>query len=145
MRIDLGDGDWAELRHANKIPHGRTLEYRDVFFRVVEGSADAEQIDDLSEKEIAKLSPDEKSERDKKQRANAKVIIESGGLRTMEDLSNALVLAVVKDWSFGEVNLGDAPRSPDRRPRCHLGALRRRRVPQGADSRLRRQDQSGRR
>jgi hypothetical protein len=89
MKIDLGDGDWADLRHANKIPHSRTMEYRKVFFRVVEAGADIDQS--LSE--------------DEKQKAAGKALINSGGLLTMEDLANALVLAVVKDWSFGEVNL----------------------------------------
>jgi hypothetical protein len=89
MKIDLGDGDWAEVRHANKIPHSRTMEYRKVFFQVVEAGSGIDQS----------LSDDEK------QQAAGKALIEAGGLLTMEDLANALVLAVVKDWSFGPVDL----------------------------------------
>lgn len=105
MRIDLGDGDWAELRHANKIPRQQTLDYREVFFRAAGGGGDIEPIEELSEKEIKALSDEERAERDRKTKVNVKVIMESGGLKTMEDLADALVLAVVKDWSFGEVTL----------------------------------------
>jgi hypothetical protein len=31
LRVEL-DGDWAELRHANKIPHSKTTEYRKAFY-----------------------------------------------------------------------------------------------------------------
>jgi hypothetical protein len=86
LRIDLGDGDWAELRHANKIPHSRTLDYRKVFFRNLEQSADIAIPDgDLSNSEMQQAGRE---------------MIKSGSLETLEDLANALVLAVVKAWHF---------------------------------------------
>ena len=83
MRIDLGDGDWAELRHPNKIPRQQTLNYRQVFYRVAQHAVG---VDDS-------LSPT----------AAGAAMVQAGGLQAMEDLADALVLAVVKDWSFGEV------------------------------------------
>lgn len=86
MKIDLGDGDWALLRHANKIPHSKTLEYRKVFYEVVAaGSVDAGGEDQAA--------------------AAGRAIIEHGGLNLMEDLANALILAVVSEWSYGPVDL----------------------------------------
>ena len=83
MRIELdGPEVWAELRHANKIPHGKTMEYRRTFYKVVAMGAGGEDAT-----------------------ATSTAIIENGGLEAMEELANALVLAVVQDWSYGPVDL----------------------------------------
>jgi len=86
LRIELdGPEVWAELRHANKIPHGKTMEYRAVFYRMaaLTVGVDAEDED----------------------KTVGRVLVENGGLNAMDELANALVLAVVKDWSYGPVDL----------------------------------------
>ena len=83
MRIEL-DGDWAELRHANKIPHAKTMAYRHTFYRMVEAAGGAEATDEG---------------------AASKALIANGGLDISEELANDLVLAVVSAWSYGEVDL----------------------------------------
>ncbi len=83
MKVELGDGDWALLRHPNKIPHRQTLAYRHVFFQMAGSTAGANGEDS---------------------EALGRAMVENGGLDAMEELANALVLAVVKEWSFGEVD-----------------------------------------
>ena len=89
MRVELEDGDYAELRHAKKIPHRQTMEYRRVFYRVAAAGAGID----------SSLEGDELS------RAAGTAMIEGGGLEAMDDLANALVLAVVNEWSFGPVDM----------------------------------------
>ena len=85
MRIELdGPEVWAELRHANKIPHGKTMEYRHVFYKMAALGVGADPENPES--------------------AGA-AILANGGLDTMDELANALVIAVVKDWSYGPVDL----------------------------------------
>jgi hypothetical protein len=79
LRVEL-DGDWAELRHANKIPHSKTTEYRKAFYRVASVGAE-------------------------RQAAAGRAMLNNGGLEAMDELANALVLAVVSDWSYGAVDL----------------------------------------
>ena len=83
MRIEL-DGDYAELRHAKKIPHGKTMEYRQVFYKMAALGVDA----DPEHPESA-----------------GRAILENGGLTVLDELANALVLAVVSEWSYGPVDL----------------------------------------
>ena len=84
MRIELdGPEVWAELRHANKIPHGKTMEYRHVFYKMAALGVDV----------------------DPESQESGRAILANGGLDTLDELANALVIAVVKDWSYGDVNL----------------------------------------
>jgi hypothetical protein len=89
LRLEL-DGDWAEIRPANKIPHGLTMEYREVFFDMAAASVDAADIG---------------SNNKAASRQATRALFEGGALRADQRLKNALVLAVVKDWSYGPVDL----------------------------------------
>ena len=83
MRVELEDGAYALLLHPKKIPHGKTLAYRRTFYRMAEvgsrGGGDEESV--------------------------GRAMLENGGLEVMDDLANALVLAIVSEWSFGPVDL----------------------------------------
>ena len=82
MRLELED-NWAELHDPTTIPHGKTKQYRRTFYRMVAVGATMKQgADDTA---MAAMLAD-------------------GGLETMDDLADALTLAVVKEWSFGPVD-----------------------------------------
>jgi hypothetical protein len=63
------------------------MEYRKVFYEMVaKGAAVDPDADDAAT-------------------SAGRAIMENGGLNALEDLANALVLAVVQDWSYGPVDL----------------------------------------
>ena len=84
MRIEL-DGDWAELRPPNKIPHGITMEYRDAFFEATTiASAAVSSTDDAKKVGVAYM--------------------QQGGLAADQRQTNAFIIAIVKEWSYGPVD-----------------------------------------
>jgi hypothetical protein len=109
LRLPLANDAWAELRPPESIPRKAAKAYRKVFFRVAAASA-----------EVAD-GPDYNPEDPETQRAMGKALLQSGSLDVMEDLADALVLAVVAEWSFGPVDQDHL----DEVPEADLAAIQR--------------------
>ena len=96
MRFDLGDEDYANLRHPNKIPRGLAVKFRQTIYAL------ANTTEDLNA-----TAPDAEL------RAAQAVLRSERGMSVFEDMKAALVIAAVSEWSFGEVSLENLDNVPD--------------------------------
>jgi hypothetical protein len=88
VRIELGHDHWAELRDADQIPRKQARKFRKVLYKVAAPAADVDQTLDDDAKAIA---------------AGKALMASADGLDGIEEMAEAMVLAVVSEWSFGEV------------------------------------------
>ena len=86
-RLDLPHGAWAELREADEIPRKAARKFRKVLYAMAAG-ADVDP----------NLSQDEQAA------AVGKSMLSSDtGMDGVEDMAEAMVLAAVREWSYGAV------------------------------------------
>lgn len=90
-RLELPGGGWAEVREADQIPRGLARSYRKVLFRL---AGPGEGTD--AQPEVA-----------------AVVVAADGAMDTLEDMTDALVLAIVSEWSYGAVSVDVLQTVPD--------------------------------
>jgi hypothetical protein len=88
MRLDLPAGEWAELREPDEIPRKAARRFRDVLFALARPAAGVDQDQDPDA-----LAAD----------VGQSMLASADGLSGMEDMAEALVLAVVSEWSYGSV------------------------------------------
>lgn len=99
MKIDLPNGNWANLREAEEIPRKQARTYRRVLLSLGASVIDTD-VTDLSETEAAATM--------------GKAFLAAGiSLSDLEDLPEALVLAVVEEWSYGAVDPDTLDGIPD--------------------------------
>ena len=99
MRLELAGGQWAELRDADQIPRKPARAFRKVLYRVAAPTLDTADPTLVAEAQAA---------------AVGKALIASGdGIDGLEDMAEAMVLAVVSEWSFGEVTSAVLDTVPD--------------------------------
>ena len=79
------------------------MAYRDVFFRNIADSLERDDLPPLTPEQIEALTPEERAERVSRGRTNTVAYLRSDSPKAMSELEGALVFAVVKEWSFGEV------------------------------------------
>ena len=86
MRLELAHNQWAELREADEIPRKAARRFRNVLYSIASG---------------ADLDPNRSQE---EQAAElGKSMLSAGGMDGIEDMAEAMVLAAVREWSFGSV------------------------------------------
>ena len=88
MRLDLSNDQWAELRPPDQIPRKAARRFRKVLYRVAAPAADVDQTLDDEAKVLA---------------AGKALMSSADGLDGIEEMAEAMVLASVSEWSFGEV------------------------------------------
>ena len=87
MRLDLPHDQYAELREADEIPRKAARRFRKVLYSIA-----------------AKADVDPSLDREAQAAAVGKAMMTSSdGLDGIEDMGEAMVLAAVAAWSFGEV------------------------------------------
>ena len=96
MRLDLGDEQYADLREADKIPRKQARAFRKVLYRVAAPAASV----DASNPEAA-------------QAAAASLLQSSDGMDGIEEMAEAMVLAAVSFWTFGDVSSDVLDTIPD--------------------------------
>jgi len=99
VKIDLPNGAWASLRDPEEIPRKLAKGFRRALFDVAGPLADTD-TSGMTEDEAAGVI--------------GKAMLQSGdALGTMEGLSEAMILAVVEDWSYGPVDAETMDAMPD--------------------------------
>lgn len=97
-RLDLPNGEWADIRDADAIPRKAARAFRKVLYRLSSGAADIDP----------RMDPDEAA------RAAASELLKSDStLDGIEDMADALVFAVVNAWSYGPVDQPTLDEMPD--------------------------------
>lgn len=85
-RIDVPHG-WAELRDADEIPRKAARRFRKVLYSLASG---------------ADLDPS-KSQDEQAAEVGKSMLASENGMDGIEDMAESMVLAVVREWSFGAV------------------------------------------
>jgi hypothetical protein len=96
-RLDLPYDQWVELREVDGIPRKAAREFRSAFYRAAAPAVDA---------------VDPNASEAERTAAASKALIHAGAFDGLEDMTEALVIAVVSSWSFGDVDqktLDDLP------------------------------------
>ncbi len=88
MRLELPNSEWADLREADEIPRKSARRFRDVLFALARPAAGVNQDQDPDA-----LAAD----------VGQSMLASADGLSGIEDMAEALVLAVVREWSYGSV------------------------------------------
>lgn len=91
MKIDLPNGGWALVREPDEIPRKAARQFRAVLYR---------------------LAGPVGNETDAAAAASA-LLSAPGGLDGIEDMADALVFAVVAEWSYGPVDSDTLDTMPD--------------------------------
>jgi hypothetical protein len=98
MRLDLPRDNWAEIRDPDEIPRKAARAFRKELYRLSGRVGDVDP--ELDQEEAA--------------RAAAVALLKSdGALDGIEDMAEVLVLAVVAEWSYGEVSADVLDSMPD--------------------------------
>lgn len=98
MRLELGHDQYAVLRDADQIPRKAARKFRKVLYKVAAPAADVDQTLDDEAKALA---------------AGRALMASSDGMDGIEDMAEAMVLAAVSEWSFGEVTAEVMDSMPD--------------------------------
>ena len=97
-RLDLPNEQWADIREPDQIPRKQARQFRKVLYRLTAGAADVDPS--LDEDQAAK--------------AVGRALMNSdSGLDGIEDMADAMVFAVVAEWSYGEVTQETLDNMPD--------------------------------
>ena len=86
MKLELPHDNWADLREPDEIPRKAARRFRQVLYRVAAPSAGIDQNDPNAAAKVA-----------------ADMLGSADGMDGIEEMAEAMVLAVVVDWSYGEV------------------------------------------
>jgi hypothetical protein len=98
MRLDLPRDNWADIRDPDEIPRKQARAFRKELYRLAGGAGD---VDPTLDQEAAARA------------AGVALLQSDGGMDGLEDMAEALVLAVVSDWSYGEVSADTLGSMPD--------------------------------
>ena len=98
-RLELPRDGWAELREVDQIPRKHAKAYRAAFYASIAPAADDLDHPEMEEKAAA--------------RAAGIALLKAGGMSGVEAAVDALVLAIVSDWSFGPVDQATLDNMPD--------------------------------
>lgn len=97
-RLDLPNGQWADIRDADAIPRKAARAFRKVLYRLSAGAAD---LDPRLDQDAAA------------RKAASELLKSDSSLDGIEDMADALVFAVVSEWSFGAVDQDTLDTMPD--------------------------------
>lgn len=100
-RLELPHEQWAELRDADQIPRKLAKQYRNAFFAVAMSTVDAAGGADVNA-----LDPQGQAQ-------VGMAMVGNGTFDVMAAATEALVFAVVSDWSFGPVDQDTLDNMPD--------------------------------
>ena len=87
-RLELPRGQWAELREADEIPRKAARKFRKVLYAIAAPAADMDADLDADDKAAA---------------VGRSMLASADGMDGVEDMGEAMVLAAVREWSFGSV------------------------------------------
>ena len=87
MKLPLPHDNWADLRDPDEIPRKAARAFRKVLYKVAAPSAGVDQNDPDAAAKVA-----------------AEMLGSADGMDGIEEMAEAMVLAVVADWSFGDVS-----------------------------------------
>lgn len=96
-RLELPHDNWAELREADEVPRRLAQQYRKVLYRLSTGATVDQSL----------------SAADQAEAAGRSVLATESGLLGLEEMTEALVFAIVKDWSYGDVDQATLDGVPD--------------------------------
>ena len=95
-RLDMPHDNWAELREADEIPRKAARKFRTVLYSIAaKGNLDPNRP---QEEQAAELG---------------KSLLSGDGMDGIEDMADAMVLAAVREWSFGAVCQEVLDETPD--------------------------------
>lgn len=97
-KLDLGvdeqdEKQWAELRSPESIPRRQARAFRKVLYKMAAPAAEG-GVD---------LEPGQEPTKEQATAMGKAMMASEGGMDGFEDMAEAMVLAVVSSWSFGEV------------------------------------------
>ena len=96
MKLQLPHDAWADLREPDEIPRKAARKFRKVLYKVAAPSAGIDQNDPNAAAKVA-----------------AEMLGSADGMDGIEEMAEAMVLAVVSDWSYGEVSVDVLDTIPD--------------------------------
>jgi hypothetical protein len=97
-KLDLPGGGWADIREPDEVPRSAARAFRKILYRL---SAPAGAVD-------PRLDPEEAA-----RSAAAELLKSDSTLDGIEDMADALVFAVVAEWSYGAVDQATLDSMPD--------------------------------
>lgn len=99
MKVDLPSGAWASLRDPDEIPRKGAKGFRRALMEIARPFADTD-TEGLDEKETAAV-------------VGRALLASDDALDHLEDVTEALLLAVVDEWSYGPVTVETMDSMPD--------------------------------